>query len=123
MKILVVDDAMVMRNIHKNALVEAKIKEQDIFEAGDGAVALEMAEKDFYDLILVDWNMPGLNGLEFVKRLRTMESYSASPIIMVTSEAAKYNIMEAIDAGITSYIVKTIKSNVLIDKISKYLSA
>lgn len=122
MKILVIDDAMVMRNIHKNALIDINVKEENIFEAGDGANALTMAEKDKFDLFLVDWNMPGLNGIQFVKRIRQMGKYSMTPIIMVTSEAAKYNIMEAIEAGVTSYIVKPIRGNVLVEKISKYIN-
>jgi len=65
--------------------------------------------------------MPGLNGLEFLKKLRAMPKYAESPIIMVTSEAAKYNVMEAIDAGATNYIVKPIHGDVLWKKIEKYI--
>ena len=121
MKFLIVDDSMVIRNIHKNLLKEKNFSQENIFEADNGMSALEMAQKEKIDLFLVDWNMPGLNGLDFVKKLRSMAQYSATPIIMVTSEAAKYNVMEAIDAGVTNYIVKPIQGDTLWKKISKYV--
>jgi len=65
--------------------------------------------------------MPRLNGLDFVRQLRSMEAYRSTPIIMITSEAARYNVVEAIQAGVTNYIVKPIKGNALFEKIGKYL--
>ena len=121
MKFLIIDDSMVIRNIHKNLLKEKRFSEEGIFEADNGDTALEIAEKENIDLFLVDWNMPGINGLEFVKKIRAMPNYSETPIIMVTSEAAKYNVVEAIDAGVTNYIVKPIHGDVLWNKIAKYL--
>lgn len=122
MKFLVIDDSMVIRNIHKNALKENKIPEDDILEADNGVTGMEIAEKEEIGLFLVDWNMPGINGLDFIKKLRSMGKYADTPIIMVTSEAAKYNVMEAIDAGATNYIVKPIHGDVLWKKISKYIT-
>ncbi len=122
MKFLVIDDSMVIRNIHKNARKENKIPEEDILEADNGVTGMEIAEKEEIGLFLVDWNMPGINGLEFIKKLRGMARYADTPIIMVTSEAAKYNVMEAIDAGATNYIVKPIHGDVLWKKISKYIT-
>ncbi|MBN2532420.1 MAG: response regulator [Spirochaetales bacterium] len=113
---------MVMRNIHKNILLENKIPEESFLEAQDGTTALMFARKEPIDIFLVDWNMPGLDGLELLKTLRGMEQYSSTPIIMITSEAAKYNVMEAIEAGVTDYIVKPIKDRVLWEKISKYFT-
>jgi two-component system, chemotaxis family, chemotaxis protein CheY len=121
MKFLIADDAMVMRNITKNVLRENNFDDECFFEAGDGETALELAEKENIDLFLVDWNMPKLDGLEFVKRIRTMPQYALTPIIMITSEAAKYNVMEAIEAGTTSYVVKPLRGKVLWDKISKFI--
>ena len=121
MKFLVVDDSTVIRNIHKNILKENKFSDEDILEADNGATAYDIAKKQSIDLFLVDWNMPGLNGLDFVKSLRSMPQYAETPIIMVTSEAAKYNVMEAIDAGVTNYIVKPIQGDILWKKISKYV--
>lgn len=121
MKFLVIDDSMVIRNIHKNVLREHKFSDEEIFEADNGSTALEIAEKEEIGLFLVDWNMPGINGLEFIKKIRGMSKYAQTPILMVTSEAAKYNVMEAIDAGATNYIIKPIHGDVLWKKIEKYV--
>lgn len=121
MKFMIVDDSQVMRNIHKNTLREHNYSDDDFFEADNGETALDLSIKNNIDLFLVDWNMPGLNGLEFVKALRSIDKYRETPIIMVTSEAAKYNVMEAIDAGVTNYIVKPIQGKVLWEKISKFI--
>jgi len=122
-RILIIDDAMVMRNIHKNVLREHGLGDDDFREAGDGDTALQIAGAETIDLFLVDWNIPKLNGLEFVRKIRSMEKYAATPVIMITSEAAKYNVMEAIEAGTTDYLVKPIKAAVLWDKLSKYVGA
>ncbi len=121
MNVLVADDAMVMRNIHKNVLRECGIAEGSIFEAPDGKAALGLATANRIDLFIVDWNMPELSGLDFTKAIRAMDSYKSTPLVMVTSEAAKYNVLEAIEAGVTNYIVKPIKGAMLVDKIGKYL--
>lgn len=121
MKFLIIDDSMVIRNIHKNVLKENNFPEENLFEADNGLTALDIAEKEDINFFLVDWNMPGINGLEFIKKIRAMPKYTQTPIIMVTSEAAKYNVMEAIDAGATNYIVKPIHGDVLWKKIEKYV--
>ncbi len=122
MRILIVDDSGVMRRIHKNTLLEQKIPEEALVEAEDGAKALDIARNQKIDMFLVDWNMPNLDGLSFVKKIRLMPEYTKTPIIMITSEAARYNVMEAIQAGVTNYVVKPIRGNVLWDKISQYIS-
>ena len=122
MKILIVDDSAVMRRIHKNTLLEQNIPEESLLEAEDGIKALKKAKAGGIDMFLVDWNMPNLDGLSFVKMLREMPEYTNTPIIMITSEAAKYNVMEAIQAGVTNYVVKPIRGTVLWDKISQYIS-
>jgi two-component system chemotaxis response regulator CheY len=121
MNILIVDDSGVMRRIHKNALLEHGVAEADIFEVADGKAALASAKARTIGLFLVDWNMPRLNGLEFVKAIRAMEAYRTTPIIMITSEAARYNVMEAIQAGVTNYLVKPVQDSALWEKIGKYL--
>lgn len=121
MKILIIDDSGVMRRIHTNVLRENNIDDADIHEAEDGAAAYEIAQKEDIDLFLVDWNMPKINGLELVKKLRFMDKYAETPIIMITSEAAKYNVVDAIKAGVTNYVVKPIHGNVLWNKIKKYI--
>lgn len=121
MKILIVDDSGVMRRIHKNTLKEQKIPDDWLIEAANGEEALKIANTNNIDLFLVDWNMPKLNGLDFVKRLRRTERYKTTPIIMITSEAAKYNVIQAITAGVTDYVVKPIQGSILWDKISNYI--
>ncbi len=121
MKVLIIDDAMVMRNIHKNILMEFGLPDSNLLEAADGKSALQIATATPIDLFLVDWNMPELSGLDFVKSIRSMTSYKTTPIIMVTSEAAKYNVLEAIEAGVTNYIVKPIKADMLKEKLGKYM--
>lgn len=121
MKVLVIDDALVMRNIHKNILMEFGLQESDLSEACDGKAALQIATSKQIDLFLVDWNMPELNGIDFVKAIRAMDCYKETPIVMVTSEAAKYNVMEAIEVGVTNYIIKPIKAGMLKEKLGKYV--
>ena len=121
MKVLIIDDSMIMRNIHKNALKAMGINEDDMIDAEDGEKALTIAKNEKIDLFLVDWNMPKLDGLVLLKTLRTLPNYNVTPIIMVTSEAAKYNVMEAIEAGVTNYIVKPITEKAFIEKIKKYI--
>lgn len=120
MKILIIDDSGVMRRIHSNTLQEHGIDAADLEEAENGQIALEIAERTDIDLFLVDWNMPKLDGLALVKKLRAMSEYEQTPIIMVTSEAAKYNVVEAIKAGVTNYIIKPVQGNTLWEKIGKY---
>ena len=123
MNILIVDDSGVMRRIHKGILVEHGVKESDIMEAEDGQAALQMSAATHVDLFLVDWNMPKLNGLELVRTIRVMPQYKETPIIMITSEAARYMVVEAVQAGVTNYVVKPVKGNALFEKIGKYLQA
>ena len=116
--ILVVDDSRIMRNIVKNHFSELRIYCTYI-EAADGEEALEMMKKYKVDLVLLDWNMPKLSGLEFLKQVRAMEKYADLPIIMVTSEAARYNVIEALKTGATDYIIKPIDGKMFLEKVSK----
>ena len=121
MKILVVDDSMIMRNIIKNILAEKNLGDAEILEAPDGKIAFDILDHNKIDLLFVDWNMPQLNGLELVKILRMMDKYRNLPIVMVTAEAAKYNVMEAIKEGVTDYVVKPVTGMMILKKIEGYL--
>ena len=123
MKILVIDDSGVMRRIHKNTLAEHDLSENDIIEAEDGRQALNIANETDIGLFLIDWNMPKVDGLQLVRALRSMEKYKETPLIMITAEAAKYNVVEAIQEGVTNYIVKPISGDALWEKISKYIDS
>lgn len=117
MKILTVDDSSTMRRIIKNTL--NRLGYADVIEAEHGVDAL--AKMSGVELVLTDWNMPEMDGLTFVKALRSNPQYEAIPIIMVTTEAAKKEILEAIKSGVTDYIVKPFTPETLKEKITKVL--
>jgi len=116
--ILVVDDSRIMRNIVKNTFSELKIPCQ-FLEAENGQKALKLLEANPISLILLDWNMPEMDGMQFLKKVRSMHNYENLPIIMITSESAKYNVVEALQCGATDYIVKPIREKVFMEKISE----
>ena len=116
--ILVVDDSRIMRNIVKNTFSELKIP-CHFLEAGNGKEAFTLLETNKVDMVLLDWNMPEMDGIEFLKRVRAMPNYKEMPIIMVTSESAKYNVVEALQNGATDYIVKPIREKVFMEKLSE----
>ena len=113
MKALVVDDSMVMRKVLIGALSRVQIN--DVDQAMDGVEAVDFAAKGQYDIILMDWNMPNKNGLEAVQVIRAAEN--KTPIVMVTTEAEKANIVTALKAGANNYVVKPFEPNVIVDKI------
>ena len=117
MKILTVDDSSTMRRIIKNTLT--RIGYTDVVEAEHGVDAL--SKMAGINLVLTDWNMPEMDGLTFVKALRSNPQFGELPIIMVTTEAAKKEILEAIKAGVTDYVVKPFTPEILKEKIEKVL--
>jgi two-component system chemotaxis response regulator CheY len=116
--VLVVDDSRIMRNIVKNTFSELKIPCQFV-EAANGKEALLALENQPVNLVLLDWNMPELSGIDFLKKVRSMDAYKNLPIIMVTSESAKYNVVEALKNGATDYIIKPVNEKIFIEKLSK----
>ena len=116
--IMVVDDSRIMRNTVKGFF--SGWNPPVIFvEASDGKEALMQMELTPVDLILLDWNMPNLSGIDFLKQVRAMEKFRELPIIMVTSETAKFNVIEALKNGATDYITKPINLEIFKEKISK----
>ena len=116
--VMVVDDSRIMRNIVKNTFSELKIPCQ-FLEAANGIEALKMLKDQTVHLILLDWNMPELSGIDFLKYVRAIDQYKNLPIIMVTSESAKYNVIEALKFGATDYIIKPISEKIFTEKLSK----
>ena len=116
--VLVVDDSRIMRNIVKNTFTELKIPCQ-FLEAENGAKALTLLETNNVSIVFLDWNMPEMDGMEFLKKVRAMPNYQNLPIIMVTSESAKYNVVEALQSGATDYIVKPVHEKVFREKIAE----
>ena len=116
--VLVVDDSRIMRNIVKNTFTELKIPCQ-FLEAENGAKAFHLLETNKVSIVFLDWNMPEMDGMQFLKKVRAMPDYKELPIIMVTSEAAKYNVVEALQNGATDYIVKPVHQKIFMEKISE----
>ncbi len=117
MKVMLVDDSRTMRNIEKNVL--AQLGYTDVVEAADGLEALTVAAAEKPDLILLDWNMPNMDGLGFIQKFR--QSDKQTPIIMVTTEAEKRRVVEAIKAGVNNYVVKPFTPDVLGGRIRETL--
>jgi len=115
MKIMLVDDSRTMRNIQKSVL--AQIGYTQVVEASDGVDALSKVQAETPDLILLDWNMPNMDGLTFLKQFR--ERDKATPVIMVTTEAEKARVIEAIKAGVNNYVVKPFTPEVLSERIGE----
>lgn len=118
MKIMLVDDSRTMRHIQKSVLMQ--LGYSDIQEARDGEEAMEMLEASAPDLLLVDWGMPNMDGLSFVKAFR--RSDSSTPIIMVASEADRAHVAEAIKAGVDNYVVKPFTPDLLSQRIQETLA-
>ncbi|MDR2659503.1 MAG: response regulator [Spirochaetaceae bacterium] len=118
MTVLVVDDSKIMRNIVKNHF-DALGYKCNYIEADNGMTALQLLGNNSVHLVLLDWNMPQLSGIDFLKRVRAMPQYESLPIFMVTSESARYNVIEALKNGATDYIIKPINDKNFREKISK----
>ncbi|TWI72431.1 two-component system chemotaxis response regulator CheY [Desulfobotulus alkaliphilus] len=119
-KILCVDDFATMRRILKNILKQLGFT--NITEADDGTTALEELKKGKFDLIISDWNMPKMSGLELLKTVRGMDDYKDIPFLMVTAEAQKQNVVEAVQAGVSNYVVKPFTAESISEKIEKILA-
>lgn len=117
MKILVVDDFSTMRRIVKNILKQ--IGFSNIDEAEDGNNALLKLKQEKFDMVVSDWNMPNMTGLDLLKAIRADSAINSMPVLMVTAEAKKENVMEAIQAGVNNYVVKPFTADTLKDKIEK----
>ena len=119
--VLVVDDSRIMRNTVKNTFSKLNVPCQYI-EAANGKEALRILTSNPVTLILLDWNMPELSGIDFLKTVRAMNAYKSLPIIMITSEAARYNVVEALKNGATDYLVKPVNERLFLEKISKIIN-
>ena len=118
MKVMLEDDSRTIRNIQKNVL--SQLGHTDILEAGDGVEALKILEKETPDLMLVDWNMPNMDGITLVRKVR--ETNKRTPIIMCTTEAQKDRVIEAIKAGVNNYVVKPFNVESLSEKIDQTMA-
>lgn len=117
--IITVDDSSTMRRIIKNTL--QKLGFESILEAGNGVEALDVMSKNKVDMIVTDWNMPEMDGLTFVKTVRQKDEYKELPILMITTEAAKEDILTALRSGVNNYVVKPFTPDTLQEKVFKLL--
>ncbi|MEZ0328010.1 MAG: chemotaxis response regulator CheY [Dissulfuribacterales bacterium] len=116
-KVLIVDDFATMRRIVKNILTQLGFK--NFIEADDGSTAWDVLQKEQVDFIVSDWNMPKMTGIELLKKVRADERFQNIPFLMVTAEAQKENIVEAVKARVSNYIVKPFTPETLSEKIEK----
>jgi len=117
--IITVDDSSTMRRIIKNTLT--KLGFTNVLEAANGVEGLDVLAKNEVDMIITDWNMPEMDGLTFVKTLRSKDEYKETPILMVTTEAAKEDILTALRSGVNNYVVKPFTPDTLQEKVNKLL--
>ena len=121
MKILIVDDSSTMRRIIGNVVMQLGFKKEDFDEAEDGVKAWKLLQESQYDIILTDWNMPNMNGLDLVKKVRSEGNHQKIPIIMITTEGGKGEVITALKAGVNNYIVKPFNAQVLKEKLDGVL--
>ena len=117
MKILIVDDFSTMRRIIKNLLRDLGFT--NTAEADDGNTALPMLQSGSFDFLVTDWNMPGMSGFDLLKAVRADENLKNLPVLMVTAEAKRDQIVAAAQAGVNGYVVKPFTAAVLKEKIEK----
>ena len=118
MRILLVDDSRTIRNIQKNVLKQ--LGHTDVAEAEDGVIALAAFNKQVPDLMLIDWNMPNMDGITLIRKIRAVNK--TVPMIMCTTEAEKSRVLEAVKAGVNNYIVKPFTVESLGEKISQTMA-
>jgi two-component system, chemotaxis family, chemotaxis protein CheY len=121
MKFLVVDDFSTMRRIVKNLLHD--LGYPNVTEADDGKTALPMLQGGGFDFLISDWNMPGMSGLDLIKAVRSDAKLAKTPVLMLTAEAKREQIIEAAQAGVNGYVIKPFTAETLKEKLDKILGA
>jgi len=121
MKFLVVDDFSTMRRIIKNLLHD--LGYPNVTEADDGKTALPMLQAGGIDFLISDWNMPGMSGLDLIKAVRSDAKIAKLPVLMLTAEAKREQIIEAAQAGVNGYVIKPFTAETLKEKLDKILGA
>ena len=119
LKFLVVDDFSTMRRIIKNLLHDLGYPNVD--EADDGKTALPMLQAGSFDFLITDWNMPGMPGLDLIKAVRADARLARMPVLMLTAEAKREQIIEAAQAGVNGYVIKPFTAETLKEKLDKIL--
>lgn len=117
MRVLIVDDFSTMRRIVRNILRQIGLN--NVVEADDGTTAWDVLNREKIDFIVSDWNMPKMTGIELLRKVRGSEEFAETPFLMVTAEAQQENIIEAVQAKVSNYIVKPFTADTLQQKIDK----
>ena len=117
MRVLIVDDFSTMRRIVRNILRQLGFN--NVVEADDGTTAWDTINREKIDFIVSDWNMPKMTGIELLRKVRSSEQYADTPFLMVTAEAHQENIIEAVQAKVSNYIVKPFTADTMKQKIDK----
>ena len=120
-RILIVDDSSVMRKIVERSLRQAGFEIGDVVEAGNGVEAMAAVREAAFDLILSDINMPAMDGIEFLRQLKTVESAKGTPVVMVTTEGSESRVVEAISIGAKGYIRKPFTPDQIKERVSPLL--
>ncbi|MBV9913505.1 MAG: chemotaxis response regulator CheY [Sinobacteraceae bacterium] len=120
LKFLVVDDFSTMRRIIKNLLHD--LGYPNVTEADDGKTALPMLQGGNFDFLISDWNMPGMSGLDLIKAVRSDSKLAKMPVLMLTAEAKREQIIEAAQAGVNGYVIKPFTADTLKEKLDKILA-
>jgi two-component system chemotaxis response regulator CheY len=118
-KVLAVDDFPTMRRIVKTLL--RQLGYANVSEAEDGKIALAKLKQESYDLVLLDWNMPRMTGLELLRAIRSDDALRDTPVVMITAEGRKEDVIEAVKAGVDNFIVKPFTAETLEQKLNKIL--
>lgn len=121
MTILVVDDSRIMRGVIKGLFNDLDLGRCSYVEAEDGEEAFKAIQTHTVDLVFLDWNMPKMLGIDFLKQIRSIPKFKSVPIIMVTSEVSKANVIEALKNGASDYIIKPIDNKIFKEKVAKAL--
>ncbi len=119
MKVLAVNDFPTMRRIVKTLL--RQLGYNNVSEAEDGQAALTKLKQEKFDLVLLDWNMPRMTGLELLKAIRADDNLRNTPVVMITAEGRKEDVLEAVKAGVNNFIVKPFTAETLEEKLNKVL--
>ena len=121
MRFLIVDDSSTMRRIIINTLNKLGYKE--FHEAANGREGVDRLAATPVDMVITDWNMPEMSGIEFIRTVRSVESFKELPVLMVTTNAAEDDIVEALKAGVNNYVVKPFTPDTIKEKIQAALKA
>lgn len=119
LRILVVDDFATMRRIIRNLLRDSDLK--NVTEAEDGEAALKILQESTIDLVITDWSMPNMTGIDLLRSIRADEYLKTIPVLLVTAEAKREQILEAVTLGVNGYIIKPFTAETLKEKLEKIL--